>query len=604
MSVSEVHKTKLPMDKKTRKRILAIVLIIAVLGGGAFYWQSRSKAKLNTGQSLQTAVAKKGDISVKVSGSGPLASGETSDITPKSDGTVTMVYFKEGDTIKAGDLMYELDDSDARLDLEKVRVSVAQAQLESSSNLSDIGNLKAAAPFSGQVSNIQVKTGDVLNKNGNMLRLTDKTNLKLTVPFNSADAAEISPGMKAVVHVKNLMQSVEGTVTYVSNASFSTDAGGKLFNVEIDVKNPGSLKDGMEANAEINTKKGIASSTDNGTLAFKEDQEIKTSTGGTVTKVNVTEGQYVAAGQTLVEFENNDLIKTRDSNEIKLMELNAQLKDAEDNLGNYRIYAPIDGTIVSQDVKAGDFIKSGAVISKMANREQLECSVSIDELDIAKIRVGQKANIIVDALEETTEAPLEGEVTNIAVQGTSSNGVTTYPVTVKVLNTENLRIGMNVNAEILIEDKADVLIIPIEAVTKAQNKSYVTVMSGSGAVTQKDSAQIPAEEAGKRPVGESGQRAAAGTTERRSDGNGQRTASNNATSSSSGNSNGSTERREVVTGVHNETHIEIVEGLLEGETVVLPAKTTGTASSQNQQGGGMQMRGGFMGGGGAPPGGR
>ena len=62
----------------------------------------------------------------------------------------------------------------------------------------------------------------------------------------------------------------------------------------------------------------------------------------------------------------------------------------------------------------------------------MEFDVLVDELDIAKVKVGQKVNVTVDALQQTSTIPLKGVVKVIAVKGTSTNGVTTYPITVSI----------------------------------------------------------------------------------------------------------------------------------------------------------------------------
>ena len=614
---------------------LAAIGIIVVLVLGAAFWVYNNKFRtknLSTAARQTTTMVKKGDFSVTVSGSGPINSSNRLDVTPMTNGTITKIYHKEGDTVKAGDLMFEMDDYAAKLNVEKIKTNIAQSQLTQKGNLNDINKLTITAPFSGQISNIQVKQGDTLNKGATLLTLKDQSKLKMTVSFNASNFGDISEGKQAIVHIQSLMQSVKGFVSYVSNKTFTTASGGEVFSVEITVENPGSLNEGMKANAEITTPKGVQSSTDSGTLAYVNNSVIKTDTGGTVKNLNIKENQYVKSGDVLIALDNDEVLLTKETTDVKLLDFQGQLDSAQKELSHYKIYAPIDGTIVKQTLREGDVVKSGQVISTLADGKQLEFSVPIDELDIAKVKVGQKVNITVDAVPETTSKPLQGEVSKIAIEGNYSNGVTTYSVTIKVSNPENLRGGMNANAEILVTSKKGVLYLPIEAVTKMPR-------GGRAFVWVKEEAMLP------EPTGETGVKEEKGKNkdkeEKREnkkvdDSSKKEDTSNTITSNSGGlgysaqgnNRNSGNQRqvvnpnqstattngaminpqlreyyanavmREVELGINNESYVEIVSGLSEGEEVVLPPRALGQ-NSTNRQTGGSQMGGAmpFMGGG-------
>ena len=89
--------------------------------------------------------------------------------------------------------------------------------------------------------------------------------------------------------------------------------------------------------------------------------------------------------------------------------------------------------------------------------------MSIDELDISSVEVGQEVRITADAVEGKTYT---GVVTEVSVAGTTSGGITTYPVTVRIDETDGLLPGMNVDAEIVISSADDVLAIPSAAVSR------------------------------------------------------------------------------------------------------------------------------------------
>lgn len=184
----------------------------------------------------------------------------------------------------------------------------------------------------------------------------------------------------------------------------------------------------------------------------------------------------------------------------------------------------------------------------IAENENMELSVSVDELDILSIEVGQKAAITLDALENET---FEGEITSIDTNGSSSSGVTKYTTKIAVAKNESMMSGMNASVSIIVEEKSDILLIPSLAVTEQGNKSVV--------YTKKD----------------------------------------DSTGELSG-------EIEVETGVTDGNNIEITSGLNEGDTVYysMPVTTTDSSSSETQEfnmGGGMMQGGDMPSGGGSMP---
>ena len=143
-------------------------------------------------------------------------------------------------------------------------------------------------------------------------------------------------------------------------------------------------------------------------------------------------------------------------------------------LDNYKIIAPIDGVITKISNKVGDTVKAGDEVSDVSDPTQMQFDVPVDELDIAKLQVGQKTSITVDALPATSKTPVTGEVAKIAVTGTSVSGVTAFTVTIKVNdNLDKLKGGMNANGEIEVSNKENILYVPIEAITTINGKSFV-----------------------------------------------------------------------------------------------------------------------------------
>lgn len=638
-SIAKVKKInfKKYLSKKPVKIVIG-VLLVAIIGliiYNSSYVQKKLSSNSTTAQ--RTANVKKGDIKVTVSGSGAVYYVQSQETVSKVDGIVKKVYFKEGDKVKAGDLLAELDDSDQQSKVQDASSSLAQTELSNNSAYEDLENLSIEAPFSGQVTGISVSSGDTVNKGAAILTITDTSKLKVTLPFNAADVKLIKTGTAADVNIASLMQVVKGTVTYVSSQPAVSSNGTLLYNVEIQISNPGALTENMAASADISTTKGTISSIDSGKLSYINKTTITSKVSGNVESVSVKEHQQVKSGATMVKLQSDEVEKSIRTASLNIENSQKQVSTAQEKLEYYKIYAPFDGTIISQTINVGDSVKAGGVIAKVADTSQLAFNVSIDELDVSQIKVGQEVTVSLDAFSDTTTTPMKGAVSKIAMEGTSTNGVTSYNVTIKISGTnENIKSGMNANGEILVSNTTEVLYVPIEAIQKINNKSFVYVKSNGtqGSGTNAQGQFTP-------PQGQGNSTNSSGS-EVRNNSNGNNNVTGNSTNSnrqrsntnssngnsswsSNGNSNSSSSRssstrtstsktsssstnnyyanavlKQVEVGVYNDSYIEIRSGLNEGDTVILPqiqsSSSTNSSKTQSGIGGFGGMGGGAQGG--------
>jgi len=625
---------KFNIDSKNVKRIIALVVILAVGVTAVIVYRSKSNTKQTT-QTVLTSKVNKGNFSISITGTGSVASTNIASVSPKTAGTITKVNFNEGDVVKQGDLLYEMDDSSAKLAVEKIKNNIATAQLSSQDNISDITKLNILAPVSGIVTSIPAKVGDTVAKSGQVATIIDQSMLKVTVPIKVASIGGIREGASALVHVQTIMQSIQGTITLVTSPITTSD-GMQMVNLEVTVPNTGTLKEGLKATVEVNTGNGSVFSTDTGSLAYINSSIIKSETGGTIGQINFKEGGAISAGDVIMSLSSSDLQLTKQTNDIKMKDLISQLDTAEKELEEYKVYSTIDGTITSQNLHTGDALKVAEVSTKIANVQLLQCSIPIDELDISKVKVGQKTTITADALAETLKKPLVGAVTSIGISGATTNGVTTYPVIISIPYINGMRPGMNISAEIFVQDKANALTVPIEAIQKVGPKNYLIVKGGTG--NGYDELTKLIQEFRQQSAAGNNQRSSSGTNKSSTTSSANKSStSNNASKSTSANSVASSSAnksssststsssskaattakttvnytqyyqntilKEVELGINNASTIEILSGVSEGDEVVLPPKSTAQSSS-SQGGAGASGFGGMGMIGGGQPGGQ
>ena len=264
-----------------------------------------------------------------------------------------------------------------------------------------------------------------------------------------------------------------------------------------------------------------------GTLQPLNKVEIKSEVSGRISKIYAQEGDFVKRGKKLVELDKSLLLPKRDQalssqeqtkikmeNEKKNLErfeklfqkgliaqkevddlrasyqvsrLNyevakSSLESIEEDLKKTEIYSPISGVIISADKEEGEAISGtnsaaqAATIMTVADLSQMVVEVNINEVDIGKLKSGQKAKIVLDAF---PEQDFRGRVISIAPSSEISEGIVTYLVKVKVDKPERyLKPGMSAEAEIFAAKREDVLLVPQSLLREKDGESYLRVKRG------------------------------------------------------------------------------------------------------------------------------
>lgn len=291
------------------------------------------------------------------------------------------------------------------------------------------------------------------------------------------------------------------------------------------------------------------------------DQVAFPSSQGTITAVYAKLGAKVSKGTKLYKMSDSSIQQDIANQKISVESAQNQYDLKNDAYNSSIVTAPISGIVSALNYKTGDSVQNGKAIATITDPTKLQVIVPVDELDISKIKLNQSCNIEVEAV---SGKKFTGKVTKIASIGIASNNVTTYDVTVTIDNGDSIKIGMTANVTIVVNSKTDALVVPLDAVTTRNGKSYVMTSLPSGA-------------------------SAAGFGYR----NQSSGSSNNSNSGSKGSfgQGGSSSLTEVTLGIQNETQAEILTGLTEGQTVYAKATTSSsstTTNTRNQSGfGGM-----------------
>ena len=441
---------------------LAVVLVVAavlVVGGGSRGAASRDVTYTETTPTRQ-------DVSNSLSGTGTLNPANTYTVKSLVDGKILTSNIEEGDKVGEGDVLYTIDSSDASTNLEKASIALQQAQRSYDKT---VDRQFVHAEVDGTVSSLKVAKGDEVSSGQEVAVIRDSSKMMLSLQFPAADAANFSVGQSADVVLDGTFESLKGTITAVTGTDELSTGNLLVRTVTIRVNNAGGLTTAQAATANVNGVSSIASAT----FAYQAERTLTAPAAGTVSSINVQEGDDVTKGDILIELSGDDLTESIQSASETLRSAEISMQNQQDTMSNYIITSPISGTIIEKDAQQGEALTSGSTLCVIYDLNYLEMVINVDELQISSISVGQKVQLTADAVTDKTYV---GTVTRVSMKGSSSGGTTTYPITIRIDETDGLRPGMNANAEIVVAEAGNALVVPNAAVIRG---GYVLVSKKS-----------------------------------------------------------------------------------------------------------------------------
>lgn len=509
--------------KKRRKWIKRVLVIAAVLA--LLFWivvRPMLGGTAAVSGAYQTAQVQRQDLTVSVSGSGTVTPIESYQVSALVTGEILESPFEDGDQVEKDQLLYRIDPGSAQTALQQAQLSVQQAQMNYDTLAS---SLQVKAIGGGVVQTLHVQEGDLVSAGTAIADITDTSTMTLTVPFQAGDAAHISAGQTAQVTLSGTLETLSGTVESVASADQVGNGGALVRQVKIRLTNPGALTETTSATARVGTYACAAG----GTLSPRLRQTITAAASGEITSLNVSVGSRVSAGAVLAAIGGESAENSLADAALAVQNAQLSLQSAQEALDSYTITSPISGTVIEKNLKTGDQLNGGdsGAMAVIYDLSQLELQMDVSELDIGQIQPGQTVEITAEALPGQT---FTGVVEKVSVNGTTTDGFTTYPVTILLSEYGDLNPGMNVSADIIVERAENALCVPAEAV----NSDGTVLVAGEGAfaedgVTIADPSKI--------------------------------------------------ESRPVTLGRGNQDFVEITSGLEEGETVLLPIQSQGGMAS-------------------------
>jgi HlyD family secretion protein len=443
--------------KGKKKRIIILIVaavVVALVVMGYLGWQQRlAEAEKTT---YEIAPVTRGDVEVKVKGSGTVAPLEDHTVYAGVAGTVKQVLAEDGDTVSAGDVIavFQSDELESQRDSLEQQIDDADAAILSMRSTS--GRDTIYSSVKGVVKAVYAKKGDsvdaVMEKYGALAVVCPDERMKTVIGANGLEVGD-------VVTVTVEETGVPGVVVSVADG-----------NATISFEDDDFLPDTTAVVASDGSALG------EGAVRVENPVYI-IGRGGTIDRVRENVGDKVSRGGKMFELDG----------EILSTELYAQMDqrdDLEDDLADVladidalTVYAGRDGVISDMDISEEQVVQAGAPLFRVQSRDALKIDVDIDELDIAGIELNEKATVTFDALPERT---FEGTIIKINPIGTAQNDVTDYTVTLSLSDTAGVMIGMSADVKIISQKAENVLVIPAEAIQIVGGEKYVVLESDLG----------------------------------------------------------------------------------------------------------------------------
>jgi HlyD family secretion protein len=487
---------------KIKSSVVLIVLIIATYFGANFIFGQKDEET----RYIMTAVTK-GTVEFSISGTGQVEAASVKEVSSEASGKITYLNpnVKIGSSIKSGTLIAIVDNADAQRSVNSAELAVENAEdaLETAQiDLDDLIGLDESNPKVVQDAEDDLEKSYEDGYN-------DVSSAFLDFPSIMKDLDSILFDRSYNNYQKNIDYYFSAALVYDSSAeNYKTSAQNSYdkakasYDVSFaNYKTCSIYSNSQEISSLISdtyeTSKLIAQSLKDALNLIQFYQEKLSDSGIDIPSTSNTHISTLSSqlGTTNIntsslfnatsDIENN--LDTLDSSDDQIRSAQLALKskqqalqtakdnlaDSKDSLYEHSIYANLSGTISAVNIESGDKVSSGSSLITIVTTSKI-ASITMSETDIANVKVGNKARLTFDAIEDLE---IEGVVSQVDVAGSASSGVVSYGLEISFdTDNETIKPGMSVSATIVTDSKENVLMLPSAAVKELGMGYYVQVL--------------------------------------------------------------------------------------------------------------------------------
>jgi HlyD family secretion protein len=482
------------MQKSNRKKLVivggaALLLAVAIV----LLTAMRPRDAAVAGED-ETVTAFIGNLAANATASGTLLAAQESTLSAKTPGMIEAVFVDAGDRVAAGEPLVQLETSDLALN---VRLSQQNVRLKEA-NLNDLlagaGKAQVAAAEAAVLS-AQSQLDDLLSgPSAEEIAALDadlksaeantwSSSAQVRQMENTVKESDIAAARAALVSAQANLTSVE--IQYTRNPSpDDIQASNALAQAREQVNSAqarlDSLLAGPDANQLGSAQAGLSAATAQQDAAVARHD--KALTGATTAEIAAAEAQLAQAEASLADMVNGPTTEQIAAAEAELAQARIELENAESALEETTIRAPFDGLVSDVFFVEGERA-SGPVVS-LLSAGNMEVVLEVDEADVAKLRVGQAANISFEAFPDSS---LTAKITAIAPKASGGSGSTqgsalvVYEVHLALEESAlPLRSGMTADADLIVAKREGVLLVPNQAINADRASGTYSVNRVSG----------------------------------------------------------------------------------------------------------------------------
>ncbi len=458
------------MRKKRTWMIIGVGVVLALcVAGGLFVRNQMSTVQAQLAGTGEVVTAFVGDLAAGTTATGEVSTRQSAQLVLPTSGTVAEVVVQVGDVVQAGDVLVRLDtavleravtDAEQSLIIQEANlaalqepataVSIAAAEASVASAQAQLDDLLAGpteAEIAAAAANVEAAQADVA-----------AGSTRLNNAQNGASAAEIQAAQLA-------LQQAQTTATQATEQHTTI-----LATIQ-----DGNAPEGMLDDAELAARVNVLQA--NGQLAAAQET-LNNLLDGNPNDVATAQGSLATAvaQRNLAQAQYDLLLAPASASQIAAAEATlAQAQASLDQLRRGPTAAPFAGVITAVHVQPGEV--ANGILVEMTNNNDLEVVLSVNEVDLSQIELGQETTV---TLESWPDTPISGRVQTIAPTAVSEVGssLVSFPVTISLDETElPIRVGMTANAALELARREDVLLVPNGAIqVDRENGTYNVIL--------------------------------------------------------------------------------------------------------------------------------
>ncbi len=454
------------------KRPWVITLLVLILGTGGYFVFIKKPAT-----PPETITAERGMIVQEVSVTGTVKPSQSVDLAFEKTGKVARVNAEVGDKVFAGQVLVTLVNGDIAAQLDQAKAAVAEQQAKLNElkigtrpeeiNIQQVKVNNARADLADKIEDAYTKSDDAVRNKADQVFSNPKTaNPQLNNYLGTESSLKMDIEWRRVL-IESLLNSWK--------SSGSVDAATAK-------KNLNEVKAFLDKVALA-----VNNTTANSNLSQTTLDTWKADISTGRTNVNTAIVNLASAESTLAD-EENELVLDKAGNtpeqianqEAKVEQARANVKNYEAQLAKTIIWSPINGVVTKQDAKLGEIVGANVVLISVISQNQYQIETNVPEADVAKVKVGDSAEITLDAYGSDTF--FKTKVVKIDPGETMVEGVATYKTTLQFLKEdERVKSGMTANINILTSQKENVIVVPQRAVITKNGEKFLNVLGDDGA---------------------------------------------------------------------------------------------------------------------------